>query len=48
MKNTRRNTCTGARYAMRVRVITGLLINFGKTKTNPIGYNPNPDPITDT
>ena len=36
MKNTRRNTCTGARYAMLVRVN---YINFGKTNTNP-----NPDP----
>ena len=43
MKNTRRNTRTGARYAMPVRVNyrLGLLINFGKTTTNP---NPNPDP----
>ena len=41
MKNTRRNTCTGARYAMLVRV--NCLINFDKTKTNT-NPNPNPDP----
>ena len=39
MKNTRRNTCTGARYHVVMYGLT--IINFDKTKTNT---NPNRDP----